>query len=272
MPRLTRLSPLKNHVIYGPIYSKRIGFDIGINLLVQSRKTCNFDCVYCQWGPTRNLITNSSEIGTWISPPQVLRELEDALTLLSGDNYHLDAITFSGFGEPTLHPQFNYIIKEAKKLKDKYYPNSKLTLLTNSTNLDKKELFESLILFDRIIAKLDTAINKTFHEINKPSNTNLHVNMIIEALKQLAAQINQLTLQILLFESETGEFSTNLSQDELSALSDAVCRIKPKEVQIYTLSRAGAVDWIEPADSDKLKELKRLIDMKCSKQVMAKIY
>ncbi|MFX1520539.1 MAG: radical SAM protein [Promethearchaeota archaeon] len=272
MSRLTRLSPLKDHVIYGPIYSKRIGFDIGINLLIHPRKICNFDCVYCQWGPTRNLITDASEIGNWISPELVLKELEETLALLSVNNYHLDAVTFSGFGEPTLHPQFNYIVKEAKKIKEKYYPHSKLTLLTNSTNLDKKELFESLVSVDHIIAKLDTAINKTFHEINKPSNKNLHINMIIVTLEQLAKQINHLILQILLFEADKDSFSANTSQEELAALSDAVCQIKPKEVQIYTISRAGAVDWIEPTDSDKLKELKRLIDLKCGTEVQTKIY
>lgn len=272
MSRLTRLSPLKGHVIYGPIYSKRIGTDIGINLLTQSRKTCNFDCVYCQWGPTRNLITDASEIGNWISPQYVMKELEEALTLLSANNYHLDAITFSGYGEPTLHPQFNYIVKEAKKIKDRYYPHSKLTLLTNSTNLDKKELLKSLALFDHIIAKLDTAINKTFHEINKPANRNLHINTIIAALKQLAEQIDHLSLQILLFEADKYDFNANTSQEELVALSDAVCQIKPKEVQIYTISRAGAVEWIEPAASDKLQELKRVIDFKCGKDVQAKTY
>ena len=272
MSELTRLSPLKGHVIYGPIYSKRIGFDIGINLLIQSGKTCNFDCVYCQWGPTRNLITDASEIGNWISPQYVLKELEGALAFLSGNNHHLDAVTFSGFGEPTLHPQFNYIVKEANRIKNRYYPHSKLTLLTNSTNLGKQELFKSLVLLDHIIAKLDTAINKTFHEINKPSNTHLHINAIIAALKQLAEQVNQLTLQILLFEADSDDIKTNTSQEELSALNDAVCQIKPKQVQIYTISRAGAVDWIEPADFDQLKELKRLIDLKCGKKVVAKIF
>jgi wyosine [tRNA(Phe)-imidazoG37] synthetase (radical SAM superfamily) len=149
-----------------------------------------------------------------------VKELEDALALLSASNYHLDAVTFSGYGEPTLHPQFSYIIKEAKKIKDRYYPHSKLTLLTNSTNLDKKELLESLVLFDHIIAKLDTAINKTFHEVNKPANTNLHINTIIATLKQLAEQIDQLSLQILLFEADKDDFSANTSQEELAALSD----------------------------------------------------
>jgi wyosine [tRNA(Phe)-imidazoG37] synthetase (radical SAM superfamily) len=36
--------------VFGPVYSRRLGRSLGVDLV--PFKTCSYDCVYCQLGPT----------------------------------------------------------------------------------------------------------------------------------------------------------------------------------------------------------------------------
>lgn len=272
MGKLIKLPSRKGQIIYGPIHSRRIGVDIGINLLVQEGKTCNFDCLYCQYGRTGNLVKTGHEGYIWVSPTEVSCELEKALSSLSKSGYHLDAVTFSGYGEPTLHPEFSIIVKDAKIVKDRYYPEAKLTLITNSANLNTDKNLRALMLFDQIIAKLDAASNKAFHAINRPADSDLNIEKIIEDLTVISKKTNRLILQILIFDTSDIRLKSNNSLEEMKALSDAVCKIKPKSVQIYTLVRASDYEELRPVDSEKLNQLRKLIDAKCGGEVLVKIY
>ncbi|MHA1754432.1 MAG: radical SAM protein [Candidatus Odinarchaeia archaeon] len=272
MVKLIKVPSRSGQIIYGPIHSRRIGVDIGINLLTQKGKTCNYDCLYCQYGKTKNLVKESNEIEEWISKNQVLTELEDTLKALSESGYHLDAVTFSGFGEPTLHPKFDLIVTESVKIRDKYYPKAKLTLITNSSNLNKPDISKCLRNFDHVIAKLDTAINESFHKINRPSDPNLDVKEIIETLKSLSGKIKRLTIQVLLFDVLDLKIETNTTQRELLALRDAICYIKPDDVQIYTIVREGTLSSVIPAKETTLIKLEKLINEKCGNSVIARVY
>ncbi|MHA1409941.1 MAG: radical SAM protein [Candidatus Odinarchaeia archaeon] len=116
MTELKRVPSRTGQVIYGPIHSRRIGVDIGINLLTQRGKTCNFNCVYCQYGITGNLIKEYSEVNGWVPTHEVKKQLDKALNTLLERRQSLDAVTISGYGEPTLHPYFKEISIEVKKL------------------------------------------------------------------------------------------------------------------------------------------------------------
>ena len=41
---------MRETTVFGPIFSRRLGSSLGINLLPQKGKICNFDCVYCECG------------------------------------------------------------------------------------------------------------------------------------------------------------------------------------------------------------------------------
>lgn len=45
---------LFDSTIFGPVKSRRYGNSLGINLLPDDHKFCNFDCIYCECGWTEN--------------------------------------------------------------------------------------------------------------------------------------------------------------------------------------------------------------------------
>ena len=145
---------LFHSTIFGPIHSRRLGVSLGVNLMPDDGKVCSFDCLYCEAG------YNAQGAGTTGLPlrEQVRCQLEAKLSRMHADGAPLDVITFSGNGEPTLHPDFPHVIEDTLALRDKYYPEAKVSVLTNSTMIFKPEVAEALKKADNNILKLDSAV------------------------------------------------------------------------------------------------------------------
>ena len=110
---------LRENIVFGPIHSRRLGASLGINLLPQKGKLCNFDCIYCECG------WNKDGLGDRNIPSadDVKAALGAMLQECSKSGARIDSITFSGDGEPTLNPDFPQIIDITLALRDKYYPS-----------------------------------------------------------------------------------------------------------------------------------------------------
>ena len=165
---------LFDSIVYGPIRSRRLGVSLGVNLMPTTAKLCTFDCVYCECG--WNQPVSHPQLPT---REQVRAALEYQLLTL---DVQPDVITFSGNGEPTLHPDFLGIIQDTCALRDQYCPNAKVSVLSNSTQLGRKDVVEALLLCDNRILKLDSAIDTTMQLIDKPVNQHLTVAQIVQWL------------------------------------------------------------------------------------------
>ena len=141
---------LFNSIIYGPIHSRRLGISLGINLMPTDHKICTFDCVYCECG--FNSPCEHPHLPTY---EEYMEALETALQHIEATP---DVLTFSGNGEPTLHPDFLPIMQQTCQLRNQYCPQAKIAVLSNSTQLDRPDVREALQLADNRILKLDSAI------------------------------------------------------------------------------------------------------------------
>ena len=152
--------------IFGPIHSRRLGTSLGVNLMPSDGKVCSFDCLYCEAG------FNAQGKGTSGLPDrQTIRcQLEEKLKTMHKNNEPLDVITFSGNGEPTLNPEFPQIINDVMELRDKYYPEAKVSVLSNSTRIFSPEVAAALKKVDNNILKLDSAIESTMRLVDRPAS------------------------------------------------------------------------------------------------------
>lgn len=169
---------LFDKIVYGPIHSRRLGTSLGVNLLPTHAKICTFDCIYCECGWNQPI-----HHPTLPTLAQVHDELEKTLKELKEQCVELDVITFSGNGEPTLHPDFLKIIQETCQLRSIYYPNAKVSVLSNATQLTREDVIEALRLCDNRILKLDSAIDTTMLRIDQPLNKDLTVERIVKSLQ-----------------------------------------------------------------------------------------
>ena len=148
---------LFHSTIFGPIRSRRLGVSLGVNLSPSDGKICSFDCIYCEAG------YNVQGAGKTGLPPRskVNADLRAKLSAMKEAGESLDVITFSGNGEPTLHPDFPAIIDDVLRLRDEFYPEAKVSVLTNSTRIFTPAVAEALKKVDNNILKLDSAIDHT---------------------------------------------------------------------------------------------------------------
>ena len=217
---------LFNEIAYGPIHSRRLGTSLGMELMPLAHKLCTFNCVYCECG-----------WNTPVSHPKLptREEVKMALEARLKEGLDLDVITFSGNGEPTLHPDFLGIIEDTCALRDQYCPKAKVSVLSNSTQLGRPDVVQALRLCDNRILKLDAATDEMMRRIDLPVNEHLTVKQIIEWLAQFNGDF---TLQTCFLRGEhAGQRIDNTTPEELEAWYKAVETLHPKQIMIYVIDR-----------------------------------
>jgi len=215
--------------IYGPVPSWRLGSSLGIDPISQREKICTFDCVYCQLGKTENF-TDRRE--TFIPVIKIIEEL-DLLPPV-----HIDYITFSGRGEPTLAGNLGRMIKAIKRIR-----KEKIAILTNSSLLKRKDVQEDLLPADFVVAKLDAGSQKVLDIVDKPMDT-IKFDSIVEGIKDFRGIYKgKLALQIM-FIAENKKYAEGMAR--------LIKEIKPDEVQINTPLRPCGV---KPLSRIELEEI-----------------
>ena len=232
-------------IVYGPIRSRRLGVSLGINLMPTTAKLCTFDCVYCECG--WNQAVSHPTLPT-------REEVREALARqLTSMNDSLDVITFSGNGEPTLHPDFLGIIQDTCALRDMYCPTAKISVLSNSTQLGRSEVVEALLLCDNRILKLDSAIDATMRLIDQPVNPQLTVEQICQWLSYFEGDF---TLQTCFLRGEyEGQVIDNTTPAELAAWYAVIERLRTKQVMIYVIDRATPLQTLSKVSAVEMEAI-----------------
>lgn len=217
--------------IFGPIHSRRLGTSLGVNLSPRDGKVCSFDCLYCEAG------YNAQGAGTTGLPSreEVAQLLEAKLADMKAKGEHLDVITFSGNGEPTVNPAFPEIIDDTMALRDKYFPEVKVSVLTNSTMLHSKRVVDALRKVDNCLLKLDSAVDTTIRELDRPTSPKFTADRVIGQLEGFGP--NAVIQTMFTRGTHNGQTVDNTTDAEVDALIDAFRRIKPREIMIYSLDR-----------------------------------
>lgn len=240
---------LFHQTIFGPIHSRRLGASLGVNLSPTDGKVCSFDCLYCEAG------YNAQGPGTSGLPSRetVASQLEEKLRTMSAEGADLDVITFSGNGEPTMHPDFAGIIDDTIALRDKYYPEVKISVLTNSTWLYKDDVAKALRRVDNNIMKLDSANGHTVALLDRPVDKRYRVDDIIE---QIAGFGREGIVQTMITRGvHNGIAVDNTTEEEIAGLIAAYKKIMPREVMIYTIDRKTPEQSLQRVSLDELKSI-----------------
>lgn len=240
---------LFHSTIFGPIHSRRLGTSLGVNLTPSDGKVCTFDCLYCEAG------FNSQGPGKSGMPTrrQVAERLEAKLAEMSAAGDPLDVITFSGNGEPTVHPEFPGVIEDTIRLRDKYYPGARVSVLTNSTRIFTPEVAEALKRVDNNILKLDSAIESTMRTIDRPVSREFTVEKVVDGLEQFAGTG---VIQTMMLRGEyNGTAIDNTTPDELEALAQAYLAISPREVMLYSIDRSTPAENLRQVPHEELQQI-----------------
>ena len=241
---------LREETVFGPIHSRRLGTSLGINLLPEKGKFCNFDCIYCECGWNRDG-RNDTKLP---SAEKVRHDLNNKLQDLYADGTKVDSITFSGDGEPTLNAEFPLIIDNTLALRDQFAPSAKVSVLSNATRVHIPEIFAALRKVDNPIMKIDAPTNELVAKINNPA-PGYDVARVVEALKQFNGNfiLQWCLLRSLDFDSTSDEV--------VLPMLDIIRTLRPREVMAYTIDRPTPAQNLQKVTPVEMRTLlKPLID------------
>jgi wyosine [tRNA(Phe)-imidazoG37] synthetase (radical SAM superfamily) len=244
------MAKLFHDIIFGPINSRRFGVSLGINTLPLENKVCNFNCIYCECGWT-DLKNNTAN---FFSEAIISKNIREKFKLFASQNLKLDAITFAGNGEPTMHPKFKEIVACAKENRDLHFPGTPIIVLSNGFLLNSKKVIEGLELADERIMKLDAGTNDLFQLIDQPIKRK-DLDWYISKLLQLNFPIKIQTM--FLRGVYNGQEIDNTKPDEIRAWINLLQKINPKEVMLYTIDRIPPSHTIVSVELDELLEIHR---------------
>ena len=239
---------LFKEIAYGPIHSRRLGTSLGVELMPLDHKLCTFNCVYCECG--WNEPVSHPKLPT---RAEVRAALEAKLSTFNFQSSTLDVITFSGNGEPTLHPDFWGIIEDTCALRDRFCPYAKVSVLSNSTQLGRPDVVQALRLCDNRILKLDAGTDEMMHRIDMPVNEHLTVAQIMD---WLALFEGDFTLQTCFLRGEhAGKKIDNTTPEELEAWYRAVESLRPKQIMIYVIDRKTPEEHLEKISRAEMERI-----------------
>ncbi len=233
---------LREDTVFGPIKSRRLGNSLGMNLLPTKGKFCNFDCIYCECGWNRDgrddqRLPDAAEV----------RQCLEAKLIECRDNHTpIDSITFSGDGEGTLNPDFPQIIDDTLELRSKYYPQAKVSVLSNATRVHIPEVFKALCKVDSPIMKIDAPTNELAALINHPA-PGYDVQRVVKALEQFEGNF---ILQTMMLRSDDFD---SASPQVLDGWMKIVRHLRPREIMVYTIDRPTPQQGLHKYTVDEMR-------------------
>ena len=251
--------------IFGPVHSRRLGLSLGVNLLPADGKVCTFDCIYCECG------FNSERLPRLPLPTreEVAEALENKLQQMAAEGQKPDVLTFAGNGEPTCHPHFAEIIDDTIRLRDRYCPEAKVSVLSNATQLHRQDVFDALLRVDNNIQKLDTVDADYIRRVDRPTG-HYDVQRVIEQMKAFRGHV---IIQTMFMRSlpplpPTGgrdgnaDAFDNTGEAYVGPWLEAVEAIRPQQVMVYTIDRETPADGLLKATHEQLDGIRdRVIAM-----------
>ena len=239
--------------IFGPIHSRRLGVSLGINLMPADGKVCTFDCLYCECG------LNAERRPRLPRPTraEVSAALEERLKTMKAEGPEPDVLTFAGNGEPTAHPDFAGIVDDVAELRDEYFPQAKISVLSNATMITRPAVRDVLMKVDNNILKLDTANPAYIERMNRPTGA-YDVRRIIENMKLFNGHV---IVQTMFLHGTDGEESlTNTGDEYVTPWLEAIKEIRPQMVMIYTIDRETPDKKLRKATHEELDGIVRRIN------------
>jgi len=234
--------PLQDATVYGPIRSRRLGASLGINILPVSHKVCSSNCVYCQYGWTPSTPSNER----LKRAPVLLEEIADAFERHALEGTAVDCITLAGNGEPTLHPDLFVLTIGIKQLRDRYFPNAHVGILTDATQITRPQVRRALELLDVRYMKFDAADEATWRRINGPLGSTSFQEML-----QALRSVPDIILQSMFIQ---GSYD-NTDESHVRTWIEVVGSITPRSVQVYTVDRGTAAEGIQEVPREKLQAI-----------------
>jgi len=219
--------------VYGPVPSRRLGLSLGVDLV--PRKTCCFDCIYCQVGKTTRLTVEPEE---FYPVEEVLAEVEAAL----GPGPRPEVITLAGSGDPALYRPLGELIDGLHGLAD-----IPVVLLTNGALLFNPQVAQAALKADILAPSLDAGDAEIFAKVNRPHASIGFADMLRGLMDACEKHKGRVRLEVMLVAG------LNDSDESIQRIAGQLGPIRADFIDINTPVRPVPGGKAAPCDSERLE-------------------
>ncbi len=226
---------LWERIINGPVRSRRLGVSLGLNILPPRSKLCSFDCPYCECG----FNTPKAPGEKWPSPDVVADAVRKTLAV---GRLRPDWLTFAGNGEPTMHPRFPGVVDRVLAARDEVAPDLRVGILSNGLAAGRPAIREALDRLDGRMMKLDPG------PVERVNGAAYDREMLVRNYRGLKDVIIQAMVC-------QGPGYSGADDREIETWLEALGRIRPRGLHLYSLDRPPADLAVEAVARDRLLEI-----------------
>lgn len=224
--------------LFGPVPSRRFGRSLGVDLT--PLKTCSFNCLFCQLGPTPCPTLERREYVPVESVKGEIRRWRDA-------GGTADYATLSGSGEPTLHSGFGAVLRFLKA----ELPCTAV-LLTNGSLLYLPEVRAAAAEADVVKLSLSAWDDGSFRLINRP-HPDLDFHRSVAGMRDFRQGFaGRIWLEVFLIAG------LNDAPEQVERIAALAATIGPDKIHLNTAVRPPAESNVRPVRPERMAELAEL--------------
>lgn len=229
---------MKSLRVYGPVPSRRFGLSLGVDLVPY--KVCNYDCIYCQLGPTKKTTVTRADFATI---DQILAQVDKALQR----GPKPDVLTLAGSGDPSLMASLGSLIDGLRRLS-----NIPVVLLTNGGLLYRDDVFADAMKADVLAPNLDAGDAETFARVNQPHADISFDKMMMGLRKACAQHPGQVRVEVMLVPGY------NDSPKQLAAIAEQLQDLRADSIDINTTVRPSPGRNLQACSPETLAQAQQM--------------
>ena len=150
-----------------------------------------------------------------------------------------------------MSPHLNDIVDIVTEARDRNWPQARTVVLTNGTLLHKSSVRSALARMDYRVVKLDAGTNWILDELNQPT-----ARLSMNELCRRVSMLHEIVIQSMFVLGPVD----NTGPHQIDAWAGWIQQLTPQCVQIYSLDRTPAKDWVRVVPRNELENIARYVE------------
>ncbi len=226
-------------LVSGPWYSKRLGSYLKVDPFFENAVRVTPSCVFCSLSPESWVENSSVEVKP---ADQLLNEIQEEFKSYARVDMPVEGLIVESFWEPTCSPDFLNLAQGLILFKKKFFPQAKLGVLSNGSQVFRQEIREAFEMFDLCWMRLDAG------------HSELHDIADFEPMVNVLRRMRNAVIRSVFVHGE----ADNTLPETIDHWVETIGFIRPQEVHIATVENESLDPRIKKVNAERLHEIQEI--------------
>ena len=151
--------------------------EIPLNVDIELASVCNLKCPFCFWGSDK-FNADMQKLSFDNKPKKRFMETELAINIINeAAELKVPALKFNWRGESTLHPDFSYILQDARRQRDTDNSFFHEIILNTNGNFPDSAI-EGIMATTKVIFSIDSFLRETYQRMRRGGSLDLAIDNV----------------------------------------------------------------------------------------------